>query len=137
MNVRWEKRRNGYFAYARHSYYDKLEKKTKTVNKYLGADIKTAISNFENFVRDYEFDEEAITQAVIELQAKGQELGVKPDNHRYRYDNKEFIRQFHQTAGELYELILEADTAKKRKALQSEFIDFFTKISSFINSETK
>lgn len=135
MNVRWEKRRNGYFAYARHSYHDKDEKKTKTLNKYLGADIKTAVANFKKFAEEQRLGPETITTIVLDLERKGRELGVRTDD--YLYDNRDFNERFYQTFGELKELILEAETAKKRKELQAEFIQFFSDIVSFVNSQKR
>lgn len=130
MNAKWEQRRNGYFAYARHSYRD--NGKTVTVNRYLGSDIKTAVANLQVFASELHVEPSKVEALVQTLDIQGQALGIRPDS--YKYDNKEFIKKFHQTSAELSELILEADTSKKRKELQREFVQFFNEISSFINS---
>jgi hypothetical protein len=131
MNAKWEKRRNGYFAYARHSYRN--EGKTVTVNRYLGSDIKTAVVNLRLFADELHIDSSKVETLAQSLVTQGQGLRIKLDS--YKYNNKDFIKRFHQTSAELSELILEADTSKKRKELQKEFIQFFNEISSFINSE--
>lgn len=133
MNAKWEKRRNGYFAYARHSYRD--NGKIVTINRYLGSDIKTAVANLRLFADEIHICSSKVKLLVDSLVTQGQKLGVKPDD--YAYDNKEFFKRFHQTSLELQELILDADTSKKRKELQKEFIQFFNEISSFINSEKR
>lgn len=130
MNAKWEQRKNGLFAYARHSYRD--NGKTVTVNRYLGSDIKTAIGNLRAFADELHIESSKVEALVQTLDTQGRDLGIRADS--YKYDNKEFIKKFHQNSAELSELILEADTSKKRKELQKEFIQFFNEISSFINS---
>lgn len=132
LKAKWEKRRNGYFAYARQSYYDQDEKKTKTLNKYLGSNIKSAVGQLRLFADELKIDPATIEQLAKDLQLQGQKLGIKSDD--YKYDSCDFTELFHSRFAEIQELILEADTSQKRNDLRKDFVKLASDVFSYVNS---
>ena len=80
MNAKWENRHNRYFAYARHSWRD--NGKIRTTNKYLGRDIRTAVTTLWAFGSELKIDTIKLDSLAHNLAKQGQELGIKPDNNK-------------------------------------------------------
>jgi hypothetical protein len=133
MNAKWEKRRNGYFAYAHHSWRE--GGKTKTYNKYLGSDIKTAVGKLQEFCRELNITPVQINDLEQFLIKQGHELGVRAND--LPYDNKEFINKFQSQFFALADFALVATTTKSRKELSSEIKMLGGQIMAYINSEKR
>ncbi len=131
MIAKWEQRRNGYFAYARYSYRD--EGIPKTINKYLGSDIATALEEFHEFAEEMHMEPSRVIAMAEALVKQGNELGIR--QNRYVYDNKGFTEQFHSRFTELSELAKEATTKKSRESLSSQIIQLGVAVLSYVNTQ--
>lgn len=74
MNVKWEQRSNGYFAYIRHSWRE--EGKTKTINKYLGNCMKMATNNLYKFSQEQNLSQSKTDSLVQSLVSEGKKLCI-------------------------------------------------------------
>lgn len=131
MIAKWEQRRNGYFAYARYSWRD--EGIPKTINKYLGSDIATAVENFNEFAKEIHMEPSQVNAMAEALVKQGNELGIRQD--RYVYDNKGFTEEFHNRFTELAELAKEATTKKSREHLSNQIIELGAVVLSYVNTQ--
>lgn len=75
MNIKWEKRKNEYFAYIRESR--RVEGKTKTMNRYLGNSLSIAFENLNKFFEENNVPSVERDILAQRLTSEGKLLGVR------------------------------------------------------------